>query len=110
MKGYVVANIVVTDPERYALYRAAAPAVIARFGGRYLVRAPEIQTVEGDLRLERFVILEFDSLAQAHTFYYSPEYQAVAVDRVASSRSDFILVEGCLDPPETLRRDSKALA
>ncbi len=104
MKGYIVANITVTDPARYALYTEAAPRVIAAFGGRYLVRGPDIETVEGGLPLgERFVILEFESLAQARRFYYSDEYQAIATHRKASSRSDFHIIEGCLDPAAAVR-------
>ncbi len=102
MKGYVVANIKVVDPVVYERYKVAAPDVIARYGGRYLVKAPEIEHVEGHLALNRFVVLEFDSLEQARLFYFSPEYQAVATDRIASARSDFLLMEGCLDPTEVL--------
>ena len=105
MKGYVVANITVTDPERYQLYKNAAPAVIAAFGGRYLVKAPDVETVEGRPPLgERFVILEFDSLQRAKTFYHSREYQEIAIHRMASSQSDFHLMEGCIDPVATLLR------
>ncbi len=102
-KGYVIANISVTDPERYERYKVAAPAVIAKFGGRYLVKAPKIESIEGSLSLDRFVILEFDSLAQAREFYYSADYQEVAKDRMAASRSDFLLMEGWSDPAAARR-------
>ena len=38
MPAYLVVNIDVQDPERYALYRAMVPATLAVFGGRYLAR------------------------------------------------------------------------
>jgi uncharacterized protein DUF1330 len=37
-KGYVIAEITVTDPEAYKQYAAIVPPIIAKFGGRYLVR------------------------------------------------------------------------
>ena len=95
MKGYIVANIQVTDPELYERYKSEAPAVIARCGGRYLVKAPSIERLEGELSLNRFVILEFDSLEAARTFYFSPEYQEIAKHRISSSTSEFFLMEGC---------------
>jgi uncharacterized protein (DUF1330 family) len=104
VKGYLVANIDVIDPERYAVYRAAAPAVVAAFGGRYLIRGPAIETVEGDLALtDRFVVIEFDSLDQARAFYASPAYQAIALHRQAGTHSAILLMEGCVDPATSVR-------
>ena len=38
MPAYVVVQIAVEDPVRYAEYRRIAPPSIAAYGGRYLVR------------------------------------------------------------------------
>jgi uncharacterized protein (DUF1330 family) len=35
--AYVIANIEVTDPKAYEEYRSRVPAIIAAYGGRYLV-------------------------------------------------------------------------
>ena len=37
-KGYVYAEVDITDPEQYEKYRELAPASIASFGGKYLIR------------------------------------------------------------------------
>jgi uncharacterized protein DUF1330 len=37
-KGYVVAEITVTDPEAYKQYAATVPPIAAKFSGKYLVR------------------------------------------------------------------------
>jgi len=95
MKGYLIANVIITNPERYERYKAHS-----EFGGRYLVRGGNLEMVEGDLGLQRFVILEFPSLEQAKKFYHSPEYQKVAEDRMASATSHIALVEGFHDPSE----------
>ncbi len=94
MPGYLIANLTVTDPERYQLYRERVPAIIARYGGRYLVRAGAIHPMEGDLGLDRFVVIEFPSMDAAKRFYDSPEYAPLLKLRVEATRSQVALVEG----------------
>lgn len=71
-KGYVVAEVHVHDPEGFAAYRAAVPAVIAQLGGRYITRGGAITGVEGEAPTGRIVIVEFPSKAQAEAFVNSP--------------------------------------
>lgn len=94
MAGYLIANIAVHDAETFAQYREQVAPLIARFGGRYLVRGGELDHVEGRLPLERLVVLEFPSLAQARQFYQSAEYAPVLKLRLASAKSDVAFVEG----------------
>jgi len=96
-KGYVVAEITVTDPQAYKSYIAAVGPLVAHFGGRYIVRGGQVIAVEGDPPIGRFAVIEFDSLAAARSFEDSPEYQAIAPLRRKSARSRIFLVEGA--PP-----------
>jgi len=59
----------------------------------FLARGGEAETVEGQTK-DRHVILEFDSLAAAKTFYNSPEYQENMKIRLANSTGDIVIVEG----------------
>jgi uncharacterized protein (DUF1330 family) len=93
-KGYVIAEITVTDPEAYKSYVAAVGPLVARFGGKYVVRGGQIIAVEGDPPMDRFVVIEFGSLAAARSFEGSPEYQTIAPLRRKSARSRVFLVEG----------------
>jgi uncharacterized protein (DUF1330 family) len=94
MPAYLIANIEVTDPAGFERYRTAVPAVIAAHGGRYIVRGGEKQVVEGDLALQRLVILEFPSMAALRGFYDSADYAPLLAMRLASTRSDVVFVEG----------------
>ncbi len=94
MAAYLIAHIDVTDPAAFETYRAAVPAVIAQFGGRYLVRGGAVEVKEGDWRVPRLVILGFDSMEHARRFYHSPEYQALVPLRQAAATGDVVLVEG----------------
>jgi len=74
MPGYLIANIKVTDPEGFERYRAAVPAVIAQYGGRYAVRGGAMERLENADGFNRVVVLEFPSLDAARAFIFSPEY------------------------------------
>jgi uncharacterized protein (DUF1330 family) len=93
-KGYVVAEISVTDPEAYKQYAATVPPIIAKFGGKYLARGGQTVAEEGDPPSGRIVVIEFDSLAAARSFEDSREYQAAAPLRQKAARSRVFLVEG----------------
>jgi len=92
-KGYLIGHVTITDPEAYKAYGARNDELLPQFGGRFLARGGEAETVEGQTK-DRHVILEFDSLAAAKTFYNSPEYQENMKIRLANSTGDIVIVEG----------------
>jgi uncharacterized protein (DUF1330 family) len=94
MTAYLIANITVTDPERYPLYRTQVPAVLAQYEGRFLVRAGTVHPLEGELGFDRFVVIEFPSLEAAKRFYDSPEYAPLLKLRMETTRSQVAFVEG----------------
>ncbi|WP_376093243.1 DUF1330 domain-containing protein [Roseomonas sp. CCTCC AB2023176] len=94
MAAYLIANVTVTDMDRYQQYRAGVGPVVERFGGRFLVRAGTIHPVEDDLGFDRCVVLEFPSLDALRTFYDSPDYAPLLALRLESTRSRVMFVEG----------------
>jgi uncharacterized protein (DUF1330 family) len=94
MKGYLIANVTVTDPKAYAEYRAKVQATVEQYGGRFLVRGGTVQPLEGDPGIGRFVVIEFPSLEAARRWYESPEYAPLLRLRIASAHSRVALVEG----------------
>ena len=94
MKAYLVAHIEVHDPEGFAEYRERVAPLVARFGGRYLVRGGTAHPVEGDWRVPRLVIIEFDNLDAARIFYHSPEYQEILPLRLKASHGPAAFIEG----------------
>ena len=93
MSAYVVACINVTNPEAYAEYAKGATEAIRQYGGRPLVRGGAYEALEGEAR-PRNVVIEFDSVEQARTYYNSPEYQAAKAKREGACVAEFVLVEG----------------
>ena len=94
MPAYFVAELEINNPAGYEPYRAAVPATIAQYGGRYLTRGGATELIEGALEPKRIVILEFADTAAVKRWYHSPEYQKILPLRLANSTSRAFIVEG----------------
>ena len=99
MPAYIIAMVNVTDPEQYAKYARLTPAAIEKFGGRFVVRGGRAETLEGDLRPGRVVVIEFPSFERASEFYHSDEYQSARRLRLGAADASFILADGWVPPP-----------
>ncbi|HWN05796.1 MAG TPA: DUF1330 domain-containing protein [Steroidobacteraceae bacterium] len=94
MKAYVIAQIDVQDPVRYADYVKLTPGTIEQFGGRFIARGGRAEKLEGDIAVNRVVVLEFPSYQQAKAWYESDGYRVAMAIRRSSSKGSLILVEG----------------
>jgi uncharacterized protein (DUF1330 family) len=94
VSAYVCVEIEIEDPDTYAEYIKVAPPSIAQYGGRYIVRGGEKETLEGDWMPKRFVILEFDSMEAAKAWWSSPEYAGPKALRQSCAKTQMLLVEG----------------
>jgi uncharacterized protein (DUF1330 family) len=94
MAAYLIAHLTVTDPEAFQDYQRVVPAVVQRFGGRYLMRGGAVETLEGQWRVPRLVVIEFPSLDQAKDFYRSADYQKILPIRLAAAQGEVVLAEG----------------
>ncbi len=94
MTAYIVVEVDVKDPERYADYRSMVPASLAAYGGKFLVRGGQVENLEGDWQPQRFVMLQFDSVEQAKRWWDSEEYREARNLRQATSDTKMIVVEG----------------
>jgi uncharacterized protein (DUF1330 family) len=93
-KGYIVAELAVADAEAYREYAALVPTIVAKYGGRYLVRGGASDAKEGAAPSGRTVVIEFASLVEARRFYDSADYAAIAPLRKRAATSRVFLVEG----------------
>jgi len=92
--AYIIADVTVTDPATMEEYRKRVPATLAPYGGRFIVRGGAHQTVEGDWKPSRLVVLEFPSLEQAKRWYDSEEYREPKAMRLRAGRTNLVMVEG----------------
>jgi uncharacterized protein (DUF1330 family) len=94
MPAYFIAELETTNPAGIEPYRAAVPATLAQYGGRFLARGGATQLLEGGPEPKRIVILEFADTAAARRWYDSPEYQKILPLRLANSTGRAFIVEG----------------
>ena len=87
--GLALAAIVAT-----AAVALAAPAAIAKHGGRFIVRGGPVTTLEGPDEHDRVVVIEFPTMERAKAFWDGPEYAAAKALRKSAATGQFILLEG----------------
>lgn len=94
MAAYLIANLDVHDPARFAEYGARVAPLIAAHGGRYLVRGGAVTAAEGEPGLRRVVIVEYPDMATARAFYDSSEYAPLLTLRLSAASGTVAFVEG----------------
>ena len=92
-KGYVVANIRVTDQDKFQQFSGMAGPAIKKYGGKVLARGPGADRLEGDVS-GIVMMIEFESKEAAETFYFSDDYQAAKAIRDTGCDTDLMIIEG----------------
>jgi uncharacterized protein (DUF1330 family) len=94
MSAYVISEVEMLDQGLFERYRSLAPATIAKYGGRYIVRGGAQETVEGGATSRQFVIVEFPTMEKAREWYASPEYAEALKVRQKALERRLTFVEG----------------
>jgi uncharacterized protein (DUF1330 family) len=94
MSAFVIVDVEVIDPIGYEDYKKLATSAVAVYGGKYLARGGKNETLEGNWRTNRLVILEFPSVEQAKAWLNSPEYAPARTLRHKYAKSNMVVVEG----------------
>jgi uncharacterized protein (DUF1330 family) len=94
MPGYVIVEIDVLDPAGYEEYKNQAGATVVAYGGKYIVRGGATETLEGDWKPKRLVVLEFESVQRAKDWWNSQEYRELKKMRQRTAHAKMIVVEG----------------
>jgi uncharacterized protein (DUF1330 family) len=102
MSAYMIVQARITQPEKFRAYTAVVPALVTRFGGRYLVLGGATQKLEGDGWPEvKTVISEWPSRAAAQAFWQSEEYREACKLRDGAGDFTVVLVDGLGEAPAT---------
>ena len=91
MAAYVIVDVDIEDPVIYAEYRNLASESIQAYGGEFIVRGGDAETLEGDWTPGRVVVLKFQSMAQAIEWWESEEYAPAKVLRHKSAKTRMIV-------------------
>jgi uncharacterized protein (DUF1330 family) len=95
MAAWLVSTVCITDPGQFALYAKAIAGLAEDHGGRYVVRGPVTEQLEGDGPAdERVVVLEFPDAASARAYVDSGRYQAGKALRLGAADVRLRLIVG----------------
>lgn len=94
MAAYVIATMVVHDPQTYRRYTELTPPLVARHGGKFLTRGDKVDTYEGDTFSERMVLLEFPTREKLDAWLSDPDYVAASEFRKAAAVCRILIQEG----------------
>ncbi len=94
MAAYIIVDLEITDPVNYEEYKKLAGATVEKYGGKYIVRGGACETLEGDWRPKRIVVLQFDNADRARAWLNSPEYAEPRKMRHRTANARMILVQG----------------
>ena len=98
MPAYIVTRADSFDPEGMKTYRDQAPDVIAKYGGKFVVRGPAELVLEGDDDGRHTVVIEFPDMDQLKAFWYGDEYAELQKLRQNYSNVVALAVPG-FEPP-----------
>ena len=93
-KGYVIAQLRVTNPKNYKEYIEKVNPIVKKFDGEFLVRNGEYQIFDGETNFPRIIILKFPSYERALEWYNSEEYKPIKQIRLDNSEGINIIIKG----------------
>ena len=94
MPAFMVVQATVTNPDQFAGYAERIPAMAEKYGGRYLARGGEVETLEGEWGYQALIIVEYPSMDQARTMWYSDEYKELKKLREGAVDITVLLADG----------------
>ena len=80
MPAYMIVEVETTDEALMAEYRKHTPGLVAKFGGKFIVRGGKTRTLEGGWKPSRVVVLEFPNYEAAEKLLRFARIQAGARD------------------------------
>ena len=96
MPAYMIVTAKISDRDAFIQgYGAAAGALVEKMGGKYVLRGPGAELLEGDFGAgASMVISEWRDKDAAQAFWNSTEYQEVKKLREGIADCQVLLIEG----------------
>ena len=94
MKAYIIVDVTITNPTLYEDYKKLTAASLVPYNGKFIVRGGKRETLEGEWKSDRLVVLEFPSLEQAKGWWSGDGYAPAKAIRQKASKTNMVLIEG----------------
>ncbi len=95
MHAYMIVIAKITDREAFLSgYGTAAAALVEKFGGKYVLRAPGAELLEGSFGDGASVVIsQWPDKAAIHAFWSSPDYLAAKALRADLAECQILILE-----------------
>ncbi|AFL85605.1 MULTISPECIES: DUF1330 domain-containing protein [Belliella] len=93
MPALVLVEVEIHNPELYEDYKKLSLPAVEAFGGKFVVRGAQTESLEGDWNPQRLVVLEFPSVERAKEWYNSEQYTTAKNIRFQASKGKMLVVE-----------------
>ncbi|ADP97200.1 DUF1330 domain-containing protein [Marinobacter adhaerens] len=93
MTAYVIGNITVKDPDKWAEYRSLVPATLAPWGAELVLRGTQAKVLSGQYRHTDTVVIRFPNADSVANWHDSPAYQALVPLRNQAADVDLVTFE-----------------
>lgn len=94
MAVYALAQLKIHDRPTYDRYMAGFMPVLMQYKGRLLAADEAPRVLEGQWERDKVVLVAFEDAAAFRAWATSPEYTAIAKDRLASADAIVLLLQG----------------
>lgn len=94
MLAYVIIEIEVLDPVGFEEYKKLVVPIVEKYGGKYIAGGGPVETLEGDWKPKRIVVLQFESMQRTKEWLNCEEYREPRQMRHRTARTNMILIEG----------------
>lgn len=93
MGALMVIQADITNLEQFIEYSKRAPALVAKYGGRYRCMRGEVEQLEGEADTRKLVISEWPSMDAAREFWHSDEYAELKAVREGAADIQVYIAE-----------------
>jgi uncharacterized protein (DUF1330 family) len=93
MTAYVIGNITVKDPEKWAEYRSLVSETLAPWGAELVLRGTQAKVLSGQYRHTDTVVIRFPDSESVTGWHNSPAYQAIVALRTQAADVDLVSFE-----------------
>ncbi len=95
MSAYVIVDIEINNLEEYQVYISRITPSVANYGGHYVVRGGQPETLDGDWESKRIVVMFFPDKATAKAWLNDPALKAIhQMRRENASKCNMIVCDG----------------
>ncbi len=93
MTAYVIGNITVKDPEKWARYRSQVPATLTPWGAELVLRGTNARVLSGQYPHTDTVVIRFPDAEAVVGWHDSAAYQALVPLRKQAAEVDLVSYE-----------------